>query len=349
MAGHVVRVHGEDSVAAPGLRVVLHRISAAQQGPLDSLPAGPGGRFRFRFPEDTSAVFLLSARFAGIEFFSEPLRLSAAKPDTGVLLVVTDTSDTATVQMQARYVVVRKPEAGGFSQVLDLRVLHNPGGLTRIGADSTRPSWVGTLPPEAAEVQAGESDFSPEAVAVKHDSLLVFAPIPPGDKQVSAVYILPATSRKLTLRFPDGAATAQVLLEDPKATLTGALSLVDSQVIDNRSFRRWTGPLPAGAVVSVNLPATGGGTTAAGWVLPVLVGLVGLALVAGIVLLRRRRPAMPARNPVDVLTDQIAELDARFAGREGQVAAAEWAAYQADRRRLMAEVAAHLAGGSPGA
>lgn len=347
MAGHVVRVRGTDSVAAPGIPVVFHRISATAQGPLDSMPAGPGGRFHFRFPEDTSAVYLLSARFAGIEFFSQPLRVGAAKPVTGILLVVTDTSDTATIRMQARYVVIRKPEAGGFSQVLDLRVLHNPGGLTRISADTTRPSWAGPLPPEAAEVQAGESDFSPEAVETRNDSLLVFAPIPPGDKQVSAVYIVPAGVRKLTLRFPEGASSAQVLLEDPAASVTGALALADSQVLDNRTFHRWTGALPAEAVVSVGFPAVKGAGAAARWVLPLLVGLMGIALFGVILLYRRRRPAVPVRSPVDLLTDRIAELDARYGGREGQVAAKEWDAYQAERRDLLAQVDAHLAGRRP--
>jgi len=43
--------------------------------------------------------------------------------------------------------------------------------------------------------------------------------------------------------------------------------------------------------------------------------------------------------------DALARLDARYAGREGDVPAEEWATYVAERARLKRELEAHLAGG----
>jgi hypothetical protein len=45
------------------------------------------------------------------------------------------------------------------------------------------------------------------------------------------------------------------------------------------------------------------------------------------------------------LVDALARLDARYAGREGDVPAEEWATYVAERARLKRELEAHLAGG----
>jgi hypothetical protein len=61
--------------------------------------------------------------------------------------------------------------------------------------------------------------------------------------------------------------------------------------------------------------------------------------------LRRRRPA-PALLPADRvsrLVEEIASLDATYAGRQGEVTADEWARYQADRTRLRHELDAALA------
>ena len=73
MTGRVLRPAGEDSVPVPGVRVVLHRVGEAEQGPVDSIASGPDGGFRFTLVRDTSVLYLLSARYHGIEYFSSVL------------------------------------------------------------------------------------------------------------------------------------------------------------------------------------------------------------------------------------------------------------------------------------
>src|SRR4051812_11746724 len=64
------RVLDADSAPVAGIRVVLHRIGPQVQGPLDSTRSDRRGRFRFSFNPDTAAFYLISGRYAGIEYFS---------------------------------------------------------------------------------------------------------------------------------------------------------------------------------------------------------------------------------------------------------------------------------------
>ncbi|MEO8226252.1 MAG: hypothetical protein ABI637_02425, partial [Gemmatimonadota bacterium] len=95
--GRVVRLVGNDTLVAPGTRVVLHRVGREEQGPVDSTLADARGRFAFRFLVDTSAVYLLSARYAGIAYFATPVHTNPQRPDTAIALIVSDTSSSAPV------------------------------------------------------------------------------------------------------------------------------------------------------------------------------------------------------------------------------------------------------------
>src|SRR5512135_3767065 len=85
--GRVVRTSGADSIPVAGARVLLHRIGRSVQGPIDSAFADRRGAFRFRFVPDTSAVYLTSSRYDGIEYFSPTVHLDPAAPDTALRIV----------------------------------------------------------------------------------------------------------------------------------------------------------------------------------------------------------------------------------------------------------------------
>jgi hypothetical protein len=227
-------------VPVPGLRVVLHQVGQLEQGPVDSTVAGPEGRFRFRFRPDTGSVYLLSARYRGIEYFSTPVHTNPARPDTAIPLIVYDTSSRTPVRLAARHLVVPRPGEDGTREVLDLIVLRNPGTLARVSPDSLGDTWVGPLPAGSEGLDVGESDVSPEAVRRRGDSLVVSAPIAPGEKQLVLQYHLPPERREIILPAEPGV-RMNVLVEEPDARVTGALAVADSQDIQGRSFRRWTG------------------------------------------------------------------------------------------------------------
>jgi hypothetical protein len=343
-AGRVVRPQGADSVPVPGVRVVLHRVGQMEQGPMDSTVSGPAGRFRFRFRADSGAVFLLSARYRDIEYFSTPVHTNAARPDTAIRLVVYDTASAAPVTLAARHLVVPRPSEDGSREILDLVILSNTGARTRVAPDSLGTSWAGLLPAGSEGLEVGESDVSPEAVVRRGDSLLVSGPIAPGEKQLVLQYHLPAGGR--TLRLPvDSGARINVLVEEPGTTVSGPLAVADSQEIEGRSFHRWSGVPAARGTVTITLPGLPGGGKV--WLAP-LVGLLalGLGLATWWTLRRPGERAVSVSTTLDpsTLLDALAELDARYAGREAETPAEEWSAYQERRARLKTELAAALAG-----
>jgi hypothetical protein len=341
-AGGVLRPRATDTVPVPRARVVLHRVGRALQGPIDSVTADAEGRFRFRFRADTSEIYLLSARYGDIEYFSPPLHTNPATPDTAVRLVVYDTSSTAPIGVEARHIVVPRAGSDGTRSVLDLIVLRNDGHLARVAPDSSRPSWRLVLPSGAGEVQVGEGDVSPDAVVRVGDTVNVLAPLAPGQKQLSLEYGV--TPRRGTIDFPvgPGGVPVNLLVEERDAKVSGgSLALADSQSIEGRRFRRYTGAVPAGGAVRLTL---GGGAASAAsrWALPGLVGAMALALAAAAWGVVRRAHAVPPPSQESML-DAIAALDARYAGREGETAPDQWRQYAAERARLKAELDRGLA------
>jgi len=333
-AGRVVRLTGRDSVGAPATRVVLHHIGHVDQGPIDSQLTDSQGRFRFRFRADTAAMFLLSARYEGIEYFSSPLDQDAASADT---------ASSAPVSLQARYLVIRRAAADGSRPVLDLLILANRGWLTRVGRDSADPSWQGSIPRGIAAPRVGETDFSADAILLRNDSVLVFAPIAPGEKQIALEYTLPAGT-PISIPFRDSVPTNILTQEDSVRIQGGTMAAADSQMIEGERFHRWAGVFKAGEVARISLGRGSGGGQLPGWVLPALVAVVGLGLLLAVV---RFRPRRLSGSPLDALTDQIAHLEARYAGRQAEVSAEEWNAYLRDRERLRGELAGHLAARKP--
>jgi hypothetical protein len=349
-AGRVVIPRAADTVALPGVRVLLHRVGREVQGPIDSITSDGAGRFRFRLLPDTASLYLLSARYGGIEYFSPPVHTNPARPDTAIALMAYDTSSTAPIAVEARHIVVPRPGEDGSRSVLDLIVLRNDGIRARVAPDSAHPSWRLTLPRGTGEMQVGESDLSPDAVIRQGDTVKVLAPLAPGQKQLSIEYAtVPVRGR---IAFPVGAAETSInlLVEEHGASVSGGtLALADTQLIEGRTFQRYTGGVPAGGTITLTVPAFGG---AASWrVLAGLVGAVALALaLAALRLVRRPRlegdvTAMSSPAP---LLDALAALDARYEGRAAEVPPDEWERYTVERSALKARLERALAARGPG-
>ena len=350
-----------DTLAVGGIRVLLHRVGEDVQGPVDSAVTTPGGAFAVRFASDTAALFLLSARYAGLEYFSSPLATDPARPDTSVVIAVADTSAAQPVTVAVRQIVITRPESDGTRAVLDLIELANPGPATRVGRDTLAPSWAMPLPAGIIEFHAGPGDAGAEAIERQGDALAVLSPIPPGPKQVLVQYAIPAGIDELTLPLADSLAQLEILVEEAGARVQGGgMALAESREVEGRTFHRWSGAPPAG-IIAIALPDT---RRAARWTLTALVALVAAGLGAAAWLVYRRRriaasassasassasassaPAPPATAHAAAadLADAAARLDARYRGREAETPPDEWRAYQAERARLKAAIAAALA------
>jgi hypothetical protein len=342
-AGRVVLPRAADTVPVPGARVVLHRVGRDAQGPLDSASADASGRFRFRFRADTVAIYLLSARYGDVEYFSPPVHTNPARPDTGMRLLVYDTSSTAPIGVEARHIVVPRAGPDGARSVLDLIVLRNDGRVARVAPDSSRPSWRLVLPPGTGDMEVGESDLSPDAIVRQGDTVKVLAPLAPGQKQLSLEYSVTPVRGKLEFAVGPGGGPVNLLVEERDARVSGGtLALADSQVIEGRSFRRYTGDVPAGGTVVLAV-GDAGPAAATRRALPALVGAVAVALAAAWWWLIRRPSRRATAVSPEQMLDAIAALDAHYAGREPDTAADEWRRYWAERARLKAELERTLA------
>jgi len=343
LEGRILRITAGDTAPVPRLQVVAHEVGHLRQGPVDSLLTDSRGGFRFSLQADTGSVILVSARHAGIEYFSDPVPVDTAGRVVRRLdVVVSDTSSSAPVEIASRHVVIGRPNEAGDRPVLEIVVLHNAGEMTRVGSDSAGATWVGRIPAGSKQFSVGEGAYSTDALVSHGDSVILVAPLAPGEKQLLYSYALPPTLKvaQLPVDAPIGQMTLLVEELDRKVT-GGSLVLADTQSFEGRSFQRWSGPASPGDMIEVQL---GGGGRNRG--LALLVGVMAVLLGgAGLVALRRRpRGGGDTRRS---LLDEIARLDARYAGRQAEVPHAEWASYQAERARLKAALQDQLAAGGP--
>jgi hypothetical protein len=339
--GRRLHVRARDTVPAAGL-VVLHRIGTATQGPADSVRTSPEGRYAFRVRVDSLALYLLSSHHDGIEYFSSPLRLAPGGQDT-TSLMVHDTSSTAPISVAGHFWVVGQPTAAKRRPVLDLVLLRNAGTRTRVARDSLGTTWMLPLPAGAADVEAGEGELSETAVEPRGDSLAVLSPLVPGQRQLVFRYTIPLGTR-LVLPVAQPAESLIVLLQPGDGTVrTKGFAAADSQAIEGRMYRRWAGAFDQPGEIEVRFADQTGSR-----VIVPLVALLALALgvLAAFVLRRQRASPAPVPAPavrVSRLVEEIARLDAAYAGREREVDADTWRRYQADRARLRHELDAALA------
>lgn len=290
LAGRILRPVPGDTVPVAGARVVLHRVGQDTQGPVDSARTGADGAFRFAVSPDTTAIFLVSARYGGIEFFSQPVTFREAGPPPPVTLLISDTSSRAPVGLGGRFLVIGAPDTERRRTAVDLFIIRNPGHLTRVAPDSMTATWQAVLPRALAHrVATAGSEVSPSAVRFRGDTVLVFAPLSPGEKQLLLEHSLPAEWSEWSVPLGEDTTQVQVVSEEPGVVVTGAgLAPAEAQVVDGRPLSRWMGQGTAGATVRVGFP---GGTTSERDLVRALVvlAMVALAVFAFAGLRRGRR------------------------------------------------------------
>lgn len=305
--GRIVRPAAGDTVGVTGVRVVLHGVGRAKQGAVDSVTSGADGRFRFRFAPDSTVVYLLSARYREIEYFSS--RITGTEGDTDVRVVVFDTSTTVPIEVRARYLLAGAPDPDEGRSVVDVVVLRNPSSATRLAPDSVTPVWSMALPTGALRTVVDDgSEVSPDAVTIRNDSVLIFAPLGPGSRQLVLTYFFDDATDQVVVPFPIGTDSVTVLVEEPAVRVITPGLRESAEQVAGQPVRSWTGPLPAGAVVTFRFP---GPSRAPGWLLGALVALmIGVMAVVG--LRRRPRPSGQPAAPdlsVEDLVNAVAALD----------------------------------------
>src|SRR5688572_22957924 len=131
--------------------VVLHRVGTSGGAPLDSAQTRKDGRYRITYRADASdpdALYFVSSRYAGIAYFSPPLRTARTSGGDGDVVVYETTADTTKLNVQGRHLVVSAPR-GGRREIAEIFELENPGTQTLVAKDSVSPIWWTAIPPGA--------------------------------------------------------------------------------------------------------------------------------------------------------------------------------------------------------
>lgn len=331
-----------------GVRVILHRVGKDVQGPIDSVTSDAAGRFRLQFRPDTGALYLVSARYVGVEYFAPPLLRDAQHPDRDLRLMVYDTSSNVTLTLASRHLVVGAVEPSGSRTVADLILIGNSGIVTRLAGDSLRPAWKMLLPSRAQSVELGEGDFAADAVSQRADTLLLVASIPPGTREFTLTYRIPAAVSRFEIPLDHDVPVADLLTEEARMVVRGGLVLRDTVTVVGRHFTKWDGALRAGEPLVLEFPSPSGRSA---WVLPALIGLLGAGLLSVGLASSRRAVKAPASKvgwsaglspEAESLLDRIVALDASNKAGPGGESDPDWDAYQRERARLKDELAAHL-------
>lgn len=349
------------TVSVPGTWVTLHRVSPSIAGPLDSMRTDAEGRYRFAYKPSggPDAVYFVSAMYGGIAYFTNPLRgLVTTGPDAEI--AVFDTTSVAfPLTVRGRHLIVGAIDSLDERTVVEIFELSNDSTRTIIARDdpSAAPTWSFAVPPAAREVKAGQGDLPADAFVQATGRVSLYAALPPGLKQLSVSYKMPATAFPLTVGLEAGAVVLEVLLEEPDASVTGAqIVAVDPVGLEGRQFRRFLAQdVRAGDRITIEAPD--GGLSGRRLYVTVLIGASGLLMLLALLRAGARRqrpvgttaprlaPAIDETPTPERLAREIADLDAAFAA-QGAPSDAVRTAYERRRAELAEALRAELASGA---
>ena len=242
MAGAVFVAHGKTRRAVSGVWVTLHRIGADTAAPVDSIRTGARGAFLFRYRPtgDTAAVYIVAGQYAGIAYYSAPLRAAVVSGADADLIVYDTASVGVPVKVASHHVIVGAADTKRRREVIEVIVLTNAGDITRV-ANPVSPTFMARLSPDAADPQASDGEVPPDAMTFAGGIVRVTAPIAPGTKRLSYTYTLPARE-PIIVSSVDSAGVLELLVEDAGATVEGTVVREDAPTtVSGRTFKRYSG------------------------------------------------------------------------------------------------------------
>ena len=286
--GRVMRGSARGRVPVPDRWVVLHRVGADSEGPIDSARTAADGSYRLRYrPFGASdAVYFVATMYDGIAYLSSPLKAPRVTGLDAEIDVFDTTSTGIALHERGRHVLISSPRAGGVREVYEVYELENGDLRTLVPGGANRPSWTAPIVASATRFHAQQGEISPAAVVAADGKVDVFAPFAPGVKQLAFSYDLPPSAFPLALPPARDTLVLEVLLEEPGASATGVgLRKVSDQMVEGRRFTRYLSPnAPPDARVRIlapTSPATSTPLAVLGLVV-VLAGMMAVGLYRGL-------------------------------------------------------------------
>ncbi|HVF38982.1 MAG TPA: hypothetical protein VM939_03710 [Gemmatimonadaceae bacterium] len=293
--GQVVRPGETRMIPVPGVWVVLHRVGNDRAAPLDSIRADPKGGYSFRYRRtgDRNAIYFASALHGGIAYFTPPLHHALVKGEEAEIAVFDTTSRHVPISIRGHHVVVAAVDANSIRSITEVYELANDSSVTKVASNNSHSGavWSAIVPSGARGFRITEGDVPAGAVKFSDGKASVFAPIAPGIKQVAFTYDVPASSFPLSVPIDRPTQVLEVLIEEPKGTVTGSSSLkeVEPVALERRTFRRFLASnVPANVVSVIDLPAAAR-TSVDRRYLALLTVIIGGAMVVALARALRRR------------------------------------------------------------
>jgi hypothetical protein len=347
--GVLTRAVGTGGRPLAGAWVTLHRVGTDGAAPLDSTRTDASGRFSFRdrASGDTSALYFVSSRYAGIAYFTPPLRKMLVAGGEADLVVFDTTSAAVPIHVQGHHIVVMAPDSTRQRRVIEAYELSNDSSITRVAGARERPTFEAILPDGAREPRATDGDVAADAVTFTAGRVQLFAPIAPGIKQLSLAYHVPATGEPITVASLAPVSVLEVLVEGTTGSVSGAgLKETDFAVLGGRRFRRFlTNDAPANSVITIVAPAAQGSLNSR--IALIVTAIAAMMLLALARSFARRDPARARARSADAddpesLARQITALETSFANLDSPTAEQRADLYEA-RAHLVARRTAALA------
>jgi len=361
--GRVVTPRDSAMRGVPNAWVTLHRVAGDGAGPLDSVRTGADGGYAFTYrPRGAAnAIYFVSVQHGGIAYFSAPLRDAVVGGEKAEVTVFDTTSARVPVTVRGRHVAVSRAGPDGSRDVLDVYELSNDGERTAVpNTTSNAGVWSAALPAGATAFAVRASgDVPADGTTATNGRAVLRTPLAPGIKQVAFSYRLAAARFPFAVPVEAPTGVLEVLVEDPRGVVRGAgLVQAAPAALEGHTFHRYLAQdVPAGAPVTVDVPAAPADAWPR-WAVPALLAGVGGAMTVGLLAGYRRRVANRVRPPVpaiavtaaaptaDALLAELAALDdahaARAADGRGD-AASDAAAYEDARAALKRQLADRLA------
>ncbi|MCY3809850.1 MAG: hypothetical protein OXG58_10600 [Gemmatimonadetes bacterium] len=328
--------------------VVLHRVSAAFSGSVDSVRVGRDGAFELPIPATTEPgeLFFAAIHHQGVLYFGPTFN---GAPETRPYLIqaypALRSGPANPAELRARSIFATRTDSTGW-QIAELFELHNGYGATLV-SESGVAAWSHALPADVADVDVGASGMGTVVPVLEAGRIAIVEPLPPGANVFFVRYAIAASHFEIPLEVPTG--SMEILVREP-ADDVAVVGLLDADPVevDGSLYRRFAARDVAPSMVTVRAGSDGAGAEATAWT-AVIVALVLAGM--GAALAARQRPRHggeqrrgPSARRREAVT-AIARLDAdRAAGRIPE---------EEHRRRrgaLLEEIGrAHAAGGECGA